>query len=144
MLFSSAFDGKRLFFYSRSFFPKRMLGKKIKGGKWKHHLRSLLIYVYKCGHTCACITDKYHNSLFVMSTVFPISRKGMQALHFPPSAMHSLLCRLIQTQVLSSSQHVVHDERQREEDLSKLFPSQNIVHVLVTSGWMRLLPSGLS
>lgn len=66
--------------------------------------------MYERVRTDACITDKYHSSLFAMSTVFPVSRGSMQGLHFPPSSMHSLLYRLIQTQVLRSSRHVVHDD----------------------------------
>lgn len=42
-----------------------------------------------------------------MHAAFPVSTESIQALHFPPSPVHSLFCRLIQLQALCSSQCVM-------------------------------------
>lgn len=42
-----------------------------------------------------------------MSAAFPVSTESIQALHFPPSCVHSLLSGLIQTQAVCSPQRMM-------------------------------------
>lgn len=76
-----------------------------KGERWKHHL---FVYMSVCTQMHLELI-KPTNKLSAMSTGFPVSRGNMQALQFSTST-HSLLHRLIQTWVLCSSQHVVHED----------------------------------